>query len=305
MNSCQNGGLMKSTFSEKELQQADEVIRRMTPLDAFLFREMMNVQEIHDSVVDICMQEHVVFADKPQAEKVFHAVPEKRGIRVDVYNESVDKRIYTIEMQGKNTGNIPRRSRFYQAQIDVHQLEPGERDFNRLLDINQIMICPFDLFGKNACRYTFQEMCVEYPNLKLKDGGHRIFINTKGKNREEFTEEFVEFLDYINAPAEEAEKYTTTEKMKKLHAGIMGLKQKKGMNREYMSYWEEIEDYKEEAWEKGLAEGRAEGRAVQIVEMGLEFGLSVNEILTRLQAKLNISQRQAEEYFIMYGGKQM
>ena len=36
------------------------------------------------------------------------------------------------------------------------------------------------------------------------------------------------------------------------------------------------------------------------MEMGLEFGLSVSEILQRLQEKLNISVNEAEEYFGIY-----
>lgn len=282
-------------------------LQQMTLLDNFLFRETMNVPELYSIVVNVCMERHFVFKGKPHVEKVFSTVPKKRGIRVDVYNETVDEMIFAVEMQGENTGNLRKRSRFYQGEIDVQLLDAGERDFNRMKDLYLIMICPFDLFGKAACRYTFYEVCEEFPDLKLADGGCRMFINTKGKNRDEFSEEFVEFLDYLNAPVEEAEKYTTTDRMKLLHKGIVRLKQNKEVNDKYMSLWEEIEDYKDEARAEGLAEGRAEGLAEgqavaagQIVEMGQEFGLSVNDILLRIQRKLEISQSEAEKYFAIY-----
>ena len=45
--------------------------------------------------------------------------------------------------------------------------------------------------------------------------------------------------------------------------------------------------------EKGLKKGKAEG----IIELGLDFGLSENEILDRLQVKLGIS---LQEYLLDY-----
>ena len=48
-------------------------------------------------------------------------------------------------------------------------------------------------------------------------------------------------------------------------------------------------------------ETRTEGRAEEIVETGYEFGLSENDILERLQKKLNISLQKAQEYLKMFG----
>lgn len=42
----------------------------------------------------------------------------------------------------------------------------------------------------------------------------------------------------------------------------------------------------------GIEKGKAEG----IIETGLEFGLSEEDILMRLQKKLNISLQEAQEY---------
>ena len=48
-------------------------------------------------------------------------------------------------------------------------------------------------------------------------------------------------------------------------------------------------------------EGKAEGKAEGIIETGLDFGLSENDILERLQKKLDISLQKAQEYFEMFG----
>ena len=57
----------------------------------------------------------------------------------------------------------------------------------------------------------------------------------------------------------------------------------------------------QETWDEGEAHGLAEGKAETIVEMGYEFGLSEEDILTRLQNKLNIPLQKAEEYLKMFG----
>lgn len=48
-------------------------------------------------------------------------------------------------------------------------------------------------------------------------------------------------------------------------------------------------------------ETRTEGRAEEIIETGFEFGLSENDILERLQNKLNVSLQKAQEYLKMFG----
>ena len=52
---------------------------------------------------------------------------------------------------------------------------------------------------------------------------------------------------------------------------------------------------------KGEARGEVKGRAIEIVETGFEFGLSENDILERLQRKLNVSLQTAQEYIRMFG----
>lgn len=54
-------------------------------------------------------------------------------------------------------------------------------------------------------------------------------------------------------------------------------------------------------FEETRAEGIAEGRAEGIIETGYEFGLSDDDILARLQKKLNISPEKAQEYLSMFG----
>ena len=49
------------------------------------------------------------------------------------------------------------------------------------------------------------------------------------------------------------------------------------------------------------AKGEVKGRAMEIVETGIEFKIPENEIIKRLQSKLNLSLQTAQEYFEMFG----
>lgn len=300
---------MEKIYSEEDKAKARKTIQQMTLLDDFLFRQVAGDKDLFQILTSILMERKLSFLDRPQTEKILGISNELREVRLDVFNMDTNRRIYAVEMQNRNRGNLRKRSRLYQAQIDVSLLPKGTENFNELNDVFLIMICPFDLFGKGACRYTFYEVCEEFPELRLEDGGSRMFINTRGRNREEFSNEFVELLDYINAPLEEAEKYTMTEPVRRLHEGIQHLKKLERTVTNYMQRWEE----KLEDMERGREEGRLEGerigevrgKAGQIVEMGLEFGLSVSDILIRLQEKLSISLSEAEEYFGMYSKQQV
>lgn len=59
----------------------------------------------------------------------------------------------------------------------------------------------------------------------------------------------------------------------------------------------------EETRREGIAEGEAKGEAKGIIETGYEFGISEEEILARLQKKLNISLSEAQEYVKKFGRK--
>ena len=48
-------------------------------------------------------------------------------------------------------------------------------------------------------------------------------------------------------------------------------------------------------------EGKITGEAKGIIETGFDFGLSENDILQRLQNKLDVSLQKAQEYFEMFG----
>jgi hypothetical protein len=52
----------------------------------------------------------------------------------------------------------------------------------------------------------------------------------------------------------------------------------------------------QDLFDEGIAQGRTEGKIAGIIETSYDFGLSDNDIIAKLQEKLNVSLQQAQEY---------
>ena len=144
--------------------------------DRFLFAETMDEPEAYKATIGILLEDEIELLDRTQTEKELRISPELRAVRLDVVNMDKNGQIYFTEMQKRDTKNLEKRSRYYQAQLDASLLEPGCEDFNRLNDSCMILVAPFDLFGYGLYRYTFVGQWKEVPGLALQDGTTRIFI---------------------------------------------------------------------------------------------------------------------------------
>ena len=241
---------------------ANNVVTKLAELnlvDKFLFDETMEDTEAYQAVVSILLENEIELINKPETEKELRISPQLRQVRLDVVSMDRGGKLYYTEMQQKNTGNLRKRSRYYQAQLDVSLLEPGSTDFNRLNDSCFILIEPFDLFGKGLYRYTFEGGCRECPDLKLEDGATRIFINTRGTNRQEFSQEFLDFMEYITATTDEIADGTKSPRIKLIHEKVRKIKISEKMGVKFMQKWEEIAYARDEGRTEGLAQGRSEG----------------------------------------------
>lgn len=158
-------------------------------------------------------------------------------------------------MQKKKKYNLPRRSRYYNAQIDVSLLEIGETDFNKLNDVYVIFICPYDSFGENKYRYTFRCRCDENPDLCLEDGSVRVFLNTKGSNDSEVPAELVEFLHYVDSGFL-SDAANAGSKVSAVDTYIRQLKSNHEIGVKYMDRWYDDLIARKEAMEEGREEGR-------------------------------------------------
>lgn len=213
-------------------------LNELTLLDRFLFAEAMNNPENMQAVLEIILGQDVVLNQLPQTEKEQRGSSRFRTVRLDVWAQDSGGTVYDVEAQQRNTGNLPKRSRFYQALIDRQLMEPGDTDFNILNPVFIIIIAPFDLFGEEKFVYTFSMQCRESPGLELCDDAVRIFLNTHGKNDHEVSEELRELLYYMEHTNDYGQQAKSA-KIQKLAQNVTDLQNNAEVGVRYMQAWEE------------------------------------------------------------------
>lgn len=189
----------KENFIEQIPQPRErKTLQEMNLTDDFLFDVATEDLENCKTIIELSLGKRLKSLKWREGQKVVHNLPGKRGIRMDFCAEDEDGQIFNVEMQKINTGNIPKRTRFYQALIDAPLLKSGEKGFDNLNPTYIVVICDFDLYEKGKYRYTFANRCEEVPELVMGDECTKVILNTKGKNDAEVERSLVDFLHYVS-----------------------------------------------------------------------------------------------------------
>ena len=192
-----------------------------------------------------------------EGQKVIHNLPGNRGIRLDFYVEDDQGQVFDVEMQKRNEGNIPKRTRFYQALIDAPMLKSGERGFDGLKPAYIVVICGFDLFGYGLYRYTFDNRCKEVPDLVMGDECQKIILNTKGKNDHEVEKTLADFLHYVEKSSDENVPEDCDERLKHLHKKIHQIKMSEEIGVSYMKMEERDRLIRDEGKSRRKSRGKS------------------------------------------------
>ena len=284
------------------MEQKQKTLKDLNLLDRFLFSQAADDPDTMRDMLEIILGREVVLKLLPQTEKEQRTHPLNRYVRLDVWAMDEEERIYNTEVQREDTGNLPKRSRFYQALIDSNLLKPGEVGFQRLNPVYIILICPFDLFGYGLYRYTFQMQCKEVPGLSLQDDAVRIFLNTRGQHTEGVSQELIELLRYMEHTTEEVSASCTSERIHNIQKRIHAIKSSEKIGVKYMQAWEEKILEQEKAREEGRQEGHASGlregltqggiqKLRKQVEKKVQKGFSVEEIAEMLEEDIETIQK--------------
>ena len=235
-------------------------LKDLNLMDDFLFDVTTMDLEACKIILELSLGMRLKSLRWKEGQKVVHNLPGKRGIRLDFCAEDEEGNLFDVEMQKQKKGNLPKRTRFYQALLDAPLLKSGEESFDRLKPLYIVLICGFDLYGYKKYRYTFANYCEEIPGLKLGDECHKIVLNTKGENDDEVERTLIDFLHYVEQSSDERIPRDGDERLWELHRKIEHIKSSEEMEATYMKMEERERLLKEEAKEEGREEGRAEGR---------------------------------------------
>ena len=272
--------------NENFIMQAKEskTLQELNLTDDFLFDVATEELENCKVIIELTTGLRLKSLKWKSGQKVIHNLPGKRGVRLDFIAESEDGRIFDVEMQNRNEGNIPKRTRFYQALIDAPILKSGERGFDKMNPLYIIIICNYDPYGKKKYCYTFDNQCKEVPGLRLGDEVTKLLLSTKGENEEEVPKELVDFLHYVTESNENGLPDECDERLKRLHESIREIKASADMEVEYMKMEERERIIRDEGKQIGIINGKIES----VLELLEDKGEVPEKVKTEIFAETDL-----------------
>ncbi len=272
--------------NENFIMQAKEskTLQELNLTDDFLFDVATEELENCKAIIELTTGLRLKSLKWKSGQKVIHNLPGKRGVRLDFIAESEDGRIFDVEMQNRNEGNIPKRTRFYQALIDAPILKSGERGFDKMNPLYIIIICNYDPYGKKKYCYTFDNQCKEVPGLRLGDEVTKLLLSTKGENEEEVPKELVDFLHYVTESNENGLPDECDERLKRLHESIREIKASADMEVEYMKMEERERIIRDEGKQIGIINGKIES----VLELLEDKGEVPEKVKTEIFAETDL-----------------
>ena len=255
----------------------------LTIQDNFIFQKVMRNKRICKQTIERLLDIDIKDISYPEEEKSIDIRLDSKSIRMDVYVNDDKGTVFNIEMQtSKDMEELVKRTRYYQALIDIDLLEKGQ-SYSALNDTYIIFICIFGVFTGNRHKYSFKNLCIEEQGLSLDDGTTKLFLSTKG-TADDISKPLKYFLDYIDG------KEPADELMQEIDNEVDTIKRCDEWRRDYMTLAFEMDRKFAEGKAEGLAEGKAEGLAEGLAE-GKAEGKA--EAVINLMETMNITAEQA------------
>ncbi|MCR5045676.1 MAG: Rpn family recombination-promoting nuclease/putative transposase [Treponema sp.] len=257
----------------------EEKWENATIANNFIFYKVMrNNPSVCKELLEILLEFKIENIQMSQEEEIAIDFGSK-GIRMDVYVKDKDgQKVYNIELQTTDTGELPERARYYQGVIDIDILRTGQK-YKDLKTTFIIFICIDDIFKKGLAKYTFENICLEDKETKLGDRTQKLFFISKNCDKL-LNERQKAFLRLVTSNSSSD---TFTEKITKL---VAEAKRNTQWRMQYME-WEREKVYE---YYRGREEG-AKQTAIENAKKLYANGVSV-EIIAK---SLGMTEEQIKE----------
>ena len=255
------------------VQSTDET--RLTPAEkweraritnSFLFYKIMtsNPEECRQ-LIEILLEKPIERIEFLTGEHSIDIDWDAKGIRLDVYVKGTDE-VYDLEMQSLDTGDLPKRARYYQGLIDVDNLKSGMR-YKDLKPQYVIFICLKDIFKKGYPVYMFENTCTNVEKLKLCDESYKIFFNCSDYDKIQNENEQKKILHFFNDGTETS---AFSKRLKQLESSA---KTNAQWRQQFMTWEMEMNIQ----YHKGIEQGIEQTRKATALKM-IELNLPVEQI---------------------------
>ena len=215
--------------------------------DDFMFGVIMRDPKYCKPFLERILGVRISHIEYLNSQQVIDLSVDAKSVRMDIFVEDGKNTLYNIEMQTGENKNLPKRTRYYQGMMDLNILEKGA-NYRDLKQSFVIFVCTFDLFGEGRHVYTFENRCIENPELGLGDATTKIILNTKGTMDDE-TPKMKKLLDYIDG------KQPGDDFTKELEDAVQSVRNNEKWRLGYMT----LQMKYQEKFEEGVEQGRIEG----------------------------------------------
>ena len=204
-----------------------KTLEELTISDDFMFGAVMSNPKRCKPLLEMILGVKINKIEYPELQKTIDKQYGSKGIRLDVYVEDDKNTVYNIEIQTTMFKSLPKRMRYYQGLIDLNIIDKGE-EYSSLKKSFVIFICTYDPFGEGRYIYTFENRCLENPELAFGDDTTKIVLNTEGTVGD-INEDLRATLRYIAGDAPQSE-YTM-----ELDEEVVNVRKSEKWGREFMT----------------------------------------------------------------------
>ena len=167
---------------ESGMRRKIKPIDQLVFSDDFMFGAVMREPEICKGVLERLLRVRIDHIEYPELQKSISPFYSRKGVRLDVYVAD-GGRVFDVECQTYRAEDIGRRTRYYQAMIDIDSLMRGA-DYSELKESFVVFICLDDPFSAGLPAYTFERTCRESGAVDLGDRTHHVIFNASAWERE-------------------------------------------------------------------------------------------------------------------------
>nr|WP_289072211.1 hypothetical protein [uncultured Blautia sp.] len=171
------------TFPDEELenryQRYREIIKNFTLMSDTFMRNVFKHIECVEYVLQVIMDKKDLHVVESVVQKDYKNLQGRSAILDCVARDVEDKR-YDVEVQQKNEGASPKRSRYHSGLVDMNTLEAGH-DFDELPDSYVIFITRGDVLGLGL-PVGHIDRKIEEVDQAFEDGSHIVYVNAAMQN---------------------------------------------------------------------------------------------------------------------------
>ena len=233
----------------------DKKFEELEIKDDFMFGVIMRNPKYCKPFLETVLGIKIAQLEYPKSQETIDLSSDAKSVRLDIYVEDGKGTVYNVEMQTTSHRDIPKRMRYYQGMIDLNILEKGD-NYKNLKRSIVIFVCTFDLFGKGRHVYTFENRCMQEPELLLGDDTIKIILNTKG-TMDDVSPEMKRLLNFIDGQEPEDE-YT-----RDLEEAVKSVRNNEKWRLDYMT----LQMNYQEKYEQGVEQEKIDS-AMRMIEDG-------------------------------------